>query len=72
MTEWQTIETAPKDGRTFVLLGHFNGSSEEDCLGVARFYQGKWTDGFQPDWYWSGGFAPTHFMLLPDPPEIAG
>lgn len=70
MSEWQPIETAPKDG-TPILCGRFvprdrhNGrvrvdwwrSYEEGCgfVGFGEFNQHYW--------------PATHWMPLPDPPE---
>jgi len=68
MTDWQPIETAPRDG-TPVLLG--------------RFHAGDPCDGrISVDWWRSGGkygfvgfgefnahyWPATHWMPLPDPP----
>jgi hypothetical protein len=69
MSEWQPIETAPKDG-AWVLLGDFKEHAEgEHSQGVARFTDGRWTDGFGPEWYWANAFCPTHWMALPTPPS---
>lgn len=80
MSEWQPIETAPKDGTVLILwngatLG--TGSWEayaRDELGNAI---GINTED-QPDcidrWEWTGeGFetspAPTHWQPMPEPPD---
>ena len=58
MSEWQPIETAPKDGRE--ILGWFGSAS------VIRWHIGTesfWTDGFMRL------REPTHWMPLPEPPE---
>jgi hypothetical protein len=66
---WRDIASAPKDGKTWVLLGDFKEAEpEEHSVGTATFRDGVWTDGFVPRWYWSGGFAPTHWQPIPDPP----
>lgn len=63
MSEWQPIETAPKDG-TPLLLGFPNnchalvGHCEDDLWG-----QLDEDFGFEP---WP--MAPTHWMPLPNPP----
>jgi hypothetical protein len=63
--EWETIETAPKDGREIILFA--NGD----------VFTGEWKKGsihFGMHGYWQatrGGidFQPTHWMPLPKPPE---
>ena len=82
--DWQSIETAPKDGTEIWLY-------REDC----DAFLGRWiapcdflnedeykdADGWdEPDWFFAdfvhGGRvtdgAPTHWMPLPDPPAING
>lgn len=59
MSDWQPIDTAPKD-RTFVLLGVRGG---EVCIG---FWNGvAWDDGDFNNHM--TGF--THWMPLPEPPQ---
>jgi len=84
MSEWQPIETAPKDGTT-VLLGYYNRS------GKWRTVRGCWYSDAQiaedweephdgeAGWYETAENAddtpncwncsPTHWMPLPTPPE---
>lgn len=62
MSEWQPIETAPKDGEMvllFVPLKH-NGKFH---MGAYRFDNGHW-------WTDSHTFVsnPSHWMPLPKPP----
>jgi hypothetical protein len=63
MSEWQPIETAPKDGSQ--LLGWANGD-------YATF---RWTGGYF-NLIVAGTFAedaawwPTHWMPLPTPPSV--
>ena len=71
--EWQPIETAPKDG-SFVILGYYGRGS---CGGVEVGWWEIPPDGREAGWY-NGGFRsldtrahPTHWMLLPLPPEPA-
>lgn len=83
MSEWQPIETAPKDGRT-LLLGHFNRA------GKWRTLRGQWyswdlinEEWEEPEnghegWYETSvenddppncwSTEPTHWMPLPAPP----
>ena len=70
MSEWQLIETAPKDG-TWICL--------TDGKTVAPAYWGPTYFSYDPDWIVyshrsdSEGVhlkgAPTHWMPLPQPPE---
>lgn len=67
MSEWQPIETAPKDG-TRVLL-HKDGHQ------VVAAWSNTWSDMLRSstdDW-WIGQSLPfrdpTHWMMLPEPPE---
>lgn len=83
MSEWQPIETAPKDG-TPILLGYFrenlDGSiyQEGGAPVVAQWIPTKKLadDGAGINWVArrerlrsSRSFSPTHWMPLPDPPE---
>lgn len=63
MSDWQPIETAPKDG-TMIL------AYEHDGLPIYR--DTKWQDG---GWLWAeiidgydAGWSPSHWMPLPAPP----
>ncbi len=69
MSDWQPIETAPKDGR---LLLFVRGTT----------YVGGWDDDRyakkpRPLWYYSDtwrrtgcrAIPPTHWMPLPEPPK---
>ena len=55
--EWKPIETAPKDG-TQILT--FAVQSLEPML-VSSWYRGTWRDD---------GFDPSHWVTLPDIPEL--
>jgi hypothetical protein len=64
MSEWQPIETAPKDGTELLLYGPFvpTGGTYMDI--------GRWTDYADGFWDWSADDSqPTHWMPLPSPPS---
>ena len=66
---WQPIETAPKDGRTILLLEpHFAAS----IVTPGRWFedeQGWWEHGSHPTDYADQPVEnPTHWMSLPEPP----
>lgn len=71
MSEWQPIETAPKDG-TQVLITDGTGlcavASWEDY--AAELYDGVgWRDAGDMGWGGTVYHAPTHWMPLPSPPS---
>ena len=62
MSEWQPIETAPKDGGEVLLW--------QEGWGVIR----GWYSGDDKTWYGPGAHdsepcRPTHWMPLPRPPK---
>lgn len=59
--DWQPIDTAPRDG-TRVLLWY---PAWIQHVFTAEFEHGNWQTGV---WY-SNRAKPTHWMLLPSPPE---
>lgn len=68
MSEWQPIETAPKDGTAFLA---FEPSEDDDPPRIGVCYISTSGDlienvsaGFADDY----SFAPTHWMPLPEPP----
>jgi hypothetical protein len=78
MTKWQPIETAPKDGT--VVLGFANNEDgtvflseimwckkNETIIGVTNSVVGpnQWFSLLS-----SGSVCPTHWMPLPEPPEL--
>lgn len=68
MTDWQPIESAPKDG-TYMLL--YMGS-EQHSLG--KILVGCWADHPRCRCWIAGGYMrrncpPTHWAPLPEPPQ---
>lgn len=67
MSEWQPIETAPKDGRH--IIGWFGDSDEKYAESVF------WFDvAGRQAWLWTRDcdepeLPPTHWMPLPEPPK---
>ncbi|MBB3997206.1 hypothetical protein GGR04_001027 [Aureimonas pseudogalii] len=67
MSDWQPIETAPKDGST-ILLARFMADEVQVSTGSWNLYPVLGEDGFN-------GFngyldrAPTHWMPVPERPE---
>lgn len=70
MSEWQPIETAPRDGSEILLwVGRaWNGRLPF----VGSYWFGNETKGFWMNEFYNGGqvpnFAPTHWRPLPAPP----
>lgn len=68
MTDWQPIETAPKDGRRFLVWDAHYGlrigrafvrSDHDDWLSYLDAFGGSS----------KGGMRATHWMPLPEPPK---
>lgn len=70
MSEWQPIETAPKDGRSILCFIPLSGGC--DRMLVLRWDDGKFLGEpaqWKTDVHSFVGFDPTHWMPLPTPPE---
>lgn len=73
MSEWQPIESAPKDGSEVLLYLSAPWSKIEK----ARWYApwSNWQAGVIPsdpareEYYGIGSSVPTHWMHLPEPPK---
>lgn len=73
MSEWQPIETAPRDGTWLLLTGGdiqygWDGDTVPPCVcghSSGREWQFAWYDGGAYGEY----LRPTHWMPLPAPPE---
>lgn len=67
MTQWEPIETAPKDGTW--LLGYRGGYR----YGKQKFFTFRYwpSDGKPPFWFsnMDGWPQPTYWTPLPEPPE---
>lgn len=61
LTQWQPIETAPKDGTEILVCNHAT-------LDIWFYHVASWMDGLE---WWNGDARvnPTHWMPLPQPPE---
>ena len=69
MTDWQPIETAPKDGTVICLAGY----CDDDTWAVGSrwfFWADYWRKYREPfgEGFGRGTPAPTHWMPLPPPP----
>ena len=66
MTEWQPIETAPKDGREVLTYGVDDEGNE--YFWVSAWWpfpnqkEGEWTSWHDSNWA-------SHWMPLPEPPK---
>lgn len=75
--EWQTIETAPKDGSLCLVINGNEGGylTEPHQIGTAFFGLASYEDdSFKPEWKSNAccdeisSYEPTHWMPLPKPP----
>jgi hypothetical protein len=69
MTEWQPIETAPKDGAAILIWPAQSSFTGDDTIS----YVVRWND-WKEAWIEASGeeydtFYPTHWMPLPPPPK---
>ncbi len=62
MSEWQPIETMPRDGGTCIV-------GAAGCGLVAPHIQGVIHNNPGTAWDWQYGEAITHWMPLPEPPK---
>jgi hypothetical protein len=75
VSEWQPIETAPKDGTLVVLVGKI----VDGWAQPTRACVGSWSFEQRPPYFVAGWafvapgyiaeFNPTHWMPLPEPPR---
>lgn len=74
--KWQPIETAPRDGSYFLACNGGSGAS------WVAHYKPVYTSGYRPENPWpsvmlnhrhcrkNASRMPTHWMPLPEPPEV--
>ena len=62
MSEWKTIDTAPRDGTE--VLGAWRFMLGDWCFQIVKWHQGAWVVTWDFD-----EVEPTHWMPLPKPPE---
>lgn len=62
MSEWRTIESAPKEGQNILLYCPLPGS-EFQVVGL--WVEGCWATSYE----WEDVYEPTHWMPLPSPPN---
>ena len=67
MSEWQPIDTAPKDGTAVIVTGGPLIGYELPCVIDALYEDGAWHANM-----WAapeGELLPTHWMPRPPPPD---
>lgn len=64
MSEWQSIETAPKDGKPILI---FAPDCMDDSIYVVCYRYGHWEEAGGEGY--STYDRATHWMPLPDPPK---
>ena len=64
MSEWQPIETAPKDGSPVLVLGS-GWNDPVPTVAVWNEYE-EWAEFTGGETIWP---APNHWMPLPEPPK---
>lgn len=67
-SQWQPIETAPKDG-TRILLHDANSAAKRQPINTT--VGSWWSDKYRNHWFPDHGFVnkPTHWMPLPELPK---
>lgn len=66
MSEWQLIETAPKDGTEVDVWGEYGRNTN------VIYRDGKWKEWlnvFGTEGYYELDYEPTHWQPLPEPPQ---
>lgn len=68
MTEWKTIDSAPKDGTPILTYPHYrvtHWAAAEESMSDDGCWAGSYDEGFERYWCLS---SVTHWMPLPKPP----
>jgi hypothetical protein len=70
VSDWQPIETAPKDGEWLFLAGKSGYVHRPGFMLAGRWniYRGYW-EGTEDNALDDYGIMPTHWMPLPEPPK---
>ena len=69
MSEWQPIETAPKDGATILLYFPKGYWADDRDIAIGFWSDGDWYSGEADSTPMTGfGSFPSHWMPLPEPP----
>jgi hypothetical protein len=65
-SEWQPIETAPRDGTNILIVNH------KGNIASGLWQCGGWwlRGGNGPNTFFNDHHGPTHWMPLPSPPEV--
>jgi hypothetical protein len=71
MSDWQPIETAPKDGLHVVCGFEKNGKIRTSRAQFSWLERGRWFSHYADKGYgaYPIPFKPTHWKPLPSPPE---
>lgn len=71
MSEWQLIETAPKDGTP--ILTFYADAHGMRRYSIRYWSSGDWgprSEGWSDEWRQLRKDSPTHWMPLPEPPSL--
>jgi hypothetical protein len=73
MSDWQPIETAPRDGRNgmFVVVGVTSGNGFTGGKSYVSDPYCVWRDQGEVFARWPHNWPPTHWMPLPPPPATS-
>jgi hypothetical protein len=65
VSEWQPIETAPRETPVLIWIG------DRALISQQLYEQANWEDTYQSFWFWDTDRdeLPTHWMPLPEPPK---
>ena len=67
---WRPIESAPKDGTSFLAFAADPISKDPNYFGVAQWAERQnWHPRSVEGWFWSFSIRPTHWMPLPSSPS---